>query len=66
MKDRAENTHPTPSNGPGMCLEGSNKPGVLEIDTHDLFRGKRLLLINHDDVIYRLQITQHNKLILTK
>ena len=36
------------------------------VDSRSLFAGQRELTIEHDGVAYRLRITQHNKLILTK
>ena len=36
------------------------------IETDDLFRGRRELLIRHAGNLYRLRITQNDKLILTK
>ncbi len=36
------------------------------INVHDLFVGTREITILHDGRIYRMRITQQNKLILTK
>ncbi len=36
------------------------------IDSHDLLRGQRELLIRHGDREYRLRHTQNDKLILTR
>lgn len=36
------------------------------VDSSDLLRGERLVLIRHNGQIYRLQLTRSDKLILTK
>lgn len=36
------------------------------LDSRDLFAGQREVLIQHEGQLYRLRITQQNKLILTK
>ena len=36
------------------------------IDSRDLFIGTREVIIQHSGEIYRLRLTAHNKLILTK
>ena len=36
------------------------------IDSSDLFAGQQEILIKHNEVMYRLQITKLDKLILTK
>lgn len=37
-----------------------------EIGSAEIFRGERAVVITHDGVQYRLQITRNNKLILHK
>ena len=45
----------------------SDESGTLpEIDSADLMRGERELLIRHGDNTYRLRVTMSGKLILTK
>lgn len=39
---------------------------LSRLDARTLFGGRRGLLIEHDGALYRLRITQHNRLILTK
>ena len=42
-------------------------PAALpQLNTRTLFAGQREIVIEHDGALYRLRITQHNKLILTK
>lgn len=60
----------TPRNAaPGL---GSSQKVANELATADvkysaeLFGSRRELLIKHAGCVYRLRITQHNKLILTK
>jgi len=36
------------------------------VSSRDLLRGERLLIIKHEEDIYRLQLTAAGKLILTK
>lgn len=42
-----------------------NLPAVIRIKSQDLFRQTRVVEIDHDGRIYRLRVTQLNKLILT-
>jgi hemin uptake protein HemP len=51
--------------------EGKGRPGggdaaATPVPSHLLFAGGRRLLIEHGGVIYTLQITKQNKLLLTK
>ncbi len=39
---------------------------VREIESTEIFRGDRTVVITHDGVQYRLHITRNNKLILHK
>jgi len=42
-------------------------PAAIQyFDTRTLFAGQREIAIGHDGAVYRLRITQQNKLILTK
>jgi hemin uptake protein HemP len=42
------------------------QPVPLEVDSLELFAGRRELIIRHGTDAYRLRITASNKLILTK
>jgi len=42
------------------------KPGLQRVNSWDLFRGARELIIVHNGEEYRLRITRLGKLILTK
>jgi hemin uptake protein HemP len=53
----------TPMDPPGLGVAIS---GADVIATSTLFGGRRELLIEHAGCLYRLRITQNNKLILTK
>ena len=39
---------------------------AAQLDSRTLFAGQREIVIAHDGQLYRLRITQRNKLILTK
>ncbi len=41
-------------------------PSSPRIDSHELMRGGREILIRHGEAIYRLRVTMSDKLILTK
>lgn len=38
----------------------------ISVKAKELFRGKKVVIIEHDGKIYQLRITKENKLILTK
>ncbi|MGL4465614.1 MAG: hemin uptake protein HemP [Planctomycetia bacterium] len=40
--------------------------GTAAVPSADLLSGRTELLIRHGDDLYRLRVTRHNKLILTK
>ncbi len=45
----------------------SETPSATSIlNSADILRGQKAVFINHNGIIYRLQITQAGKLILTK
>lgn len=46
----------------GFCC----RPAEEAIDSREIFGEKRSVWIRHGDQIYRLQVTQQGKLILTK
>jgi hemin uptake protein HemP len=45
---------------------GGGDAAAKPVPSHVLFAGQRRLLIEHGGVIYTLQITKQNKLLLTK
>jgi hemin uptake protein HemP len=53
-----------PSNDPQPAASENEGPRVLA--SHELFAGKRELIIRHGNRHYRLQITKAGKLILNK
>ena len=53
-----------PVSGPMCDTAGDNRRAPLSSD--DLLRGQRLVEINHNGEVYRLQATRLGKLILTK
>lgn len=63
MSDRATEdaspAAPLPRSGPGAA------PTVRRLRSEDLFQQLRVVEIDHEGRIYRLRLTQLNKLILT-
>nr|WP_075111734.1 hemin uptake protein HemP [Noviherbaspirillum massiliense] len=53
------------SDAPSARPEASAYGDVVRIESKDLFRGSREVQIAHEGRIYRLRLTQLNKLILT-
>ena len=51
---------------PTLQTEFSVRVVDREIDSRDLFRFARELVIRHEGSLYRLRLTSQNKLILTK
>jgi hemin uptake protein HemP len=47
-------------------LVGSNDPALRVISSTEIFQGAREVLIQHDEKVYRLQVTRNGKLILVK
>jgi hemin uptake protein HemP len=45
---------------------GSIDPALRTINSNELLHGAREVLIQHDEKIYRLQVTRNGKLILVK
>ena len=45
---------------------GSNDPALRVISSSEIFQGAREVLIQHDEKVYRLQVTRNGKLILVK
>jgi hemin uptake protein HemP len=54
---------PDPASAPASKRAAAEPP---RIQAQTLFGVHRELVIEHDGALYRLRITQHNKLILTK
>jgi hemin uptake protein HemP len=54
-----------PSATPELRTSGSAARSVVRIKSEDLFRQMREIEIDHEGRIYRLRLTQLNKLILT-
>lgn len=50
---------------PGSRIPTSSATGATRIKSEDLFRDQREIEIEHHGRIYRLRVTQLNKLILT-
>lgn len=50
----------------GSVAARSSLPAPRTVSSRDLLRGEKLLIIKHDEEIYRLQLTSAGKLILTK
>jgi hemin uptake protein HemP len=48
------------------CFVGSNDPALRVISSSEIFQGAREVLIQHDEKVYRLQVTRNGKLILVK
>ena len=48
------------------AINGQKKAGHRRIDSKTLFQQNRKIEIEHEGDVYLLQITRHNKLILTK
>lgn len=47
----------------------AQKPAVSEevqVDSHDLFRGRQEVQIRHEGEVYRLRVTRNGRLILNK
>ncbi len=60
---------PTRTNFPSQptgLLSGSNDPALRIISSSEIFQGAREVLIQHDEKVYRLQVTRNGKLILVK
>jgi len=60
-----------PAQSPSFLIETvrpERKPGplVLPLNSKDLLRGGREVLIRHGEHVYRLRHTRNDKLILTK
>jgi len=55
---------PTPAPGP-FSQDRCSSPAVMRLRSEDLFRQRREVEIEHQGRIYRLRLTQLNKLILT-
>ena len=54
-------------NHPQLAAKAPASPATPpQLDTRTLFAGQREIVIEHEGALYRLRITQHNKLILTK
>lgn len=49
----------------GSCIPDSTASGATRIKSEDLLRDQREIEIEHQGRIYRLRVTQLNKLILT-
>jgi len=65
MRLSAPKTFATDTSSPReIAATVPNREGVQR--SADLFGTRRELLIEHAGCVYRLRITQHNKLILTK
>ncbi|MBS0534010.1 MAG: hemin uptake protein HemP [Proteobacteria bacterium] len=63
MKDDGRNRAATPSlGGEARQLSLADK----RLDSRELFRDTREIIITHGDETYRLRLTAQNKLILTK
>jgi hemin uptake protein HemP len=45
---------------------GSNDPALRVISSTEIFQGAREVWIQHDEKVYRLQVTRNGKLILVK
>ena len=54
------------SDGPSVAPTTPEPPGRRAVDSLELFRGGRELVIRHGSDEYRLRITRSDKLILTK
>ena len=54
-----------PSNTVRESVSNSKTTSLIRIKSQDLFQLKREIEIEHEGRIYRLQLTQSNKLILT-
>lgn len=54
------------SGGPSKVSGGRQQDRVRRVDSVEIFRAVRELVIRHAGEDYRLQITRNNKLILTK
>jgi hemin uptake protein HemP len=57
--------HELPISGDGAFV-GSNDPALRVISSSEIFQGAREVLIQHDEKVYRLQVTRNGKLILVK
>ena len=55
-----------PPHDGGSVVAQSSPSAPRTISSRDLLRGEKLLIINHDEEVYRLQLTAAGKLILTK
>ncbi len=62
--DPVANSESTEDRLPSATSEGSAPPRRL--NSADLFKGDREIHIQHEEKIYRLQVTRNGKLILTK
>jgi hemin uptake protein HemP len=51
---------------PDDVIAGSAEPSLRTINSVDLMRGDREILIQHDEKTYRLRVTRNGKLILIK
>jgi hemin uptake protein HemP len=63
IKTHQATTLCTPEPHPTPCLSGAN---LLPVQSTDLFKGQKTLVIEHNGACYRLQSTKLGKLILTK
>ncbi len=58
-------SHKSPANNAGCDVSGPAAPSRQRIKSQDLFKQMREVEIDHEGKIYRLRLTQLNKLILT-
>jgi hemin uptake protein HemP len=63
-RDSDPGKQPQPST-PMRASAGIGTPKLIRLDSRELFAQAREVEINHGGRIYRLRITQQNKLILT-
>jgi hemin uptake protein HemP len=60
-----DDLRPTVSAQP-LPLPATQAPGYVRMPSEDLLKGARMLEIEHQGEVYRLQLTRQGKLILTK
>jgi hemin uptake protein HemP len=54
------------ANGENEVASLSHNLPIATVASDKLLRGRKTLIIQHGEAIYRLQVTRSNKLILTK
>jgi hemin uptake protein HemP len=62
---QSSDAHELPISADGSFV-GSNDPALRVISSSEIFQGAREVLIQHDEKVYRLQVTRNGKLILVK